>query len=128
MISGVVTDDRQPVIHVTVRGPTGEEQKIEAIIDTGFDGSLSLPSSIVLRLGLPWRQRGRALLADGSESVFDIYEATVDWDGEARRIAVDEAETVPLIGMSLLEGYELTIQVQRGGSVTVRALSQTKDG
>ena len=65
-------------------------------------------------------------LADGSESVFDIYEATVDWDGETRRVPVDEAETAPLIGMSLLEGYELTVQVQRGGSVTVKALSQAK--
>jgi len=126
MISGVVTDDRQAVIHLTVRGPAGQEQEIEAIIDTGFDGSLSLPPSIVVQLGLPWRQRGRALLADGSESVFDIYEATADWDGEARRIVVDEVETVPLIGMSLLEGYELTIQVQRGGNVTLRALGQSK--
>ena len=103
-------------------------REIEAIIDTGFDGSLSLPSSIVVQLGLPWRQRGRALLADGSESVFDIYEATVDCDGEARRIVVDEVETIPLIGMSLLEGYELTVQVQRGGNVTLRALSQSKGG
>jgi clan AA aspartic protease len=128
MITGVVTDDRQAIIHLIVRGPAGQEQEIEAIIDTGFDGSLSLPSSTVVQLGLPWRQRGRALLADGSESVFDIYEATVDWDGEARRIAVDEAETVPLIGMSLLEGYELTVQIQRGGNVTLRTLSQTKTG
>ena len=128
MISGVVTDDRQAVIHLTVRGPAGQAQEIEAIIDTGFDGSLSLPSATVIQLGLPWRQRGRALLADGSESVFDIYEATVDWDGEARRVAVDEAETVPLIGMALLEGYELIVQVQRGGNVTVRALHQAKSG
>ena len=128
MITGVVTDDRQAIIHLIVRGPAGQEQEIEAIIDTGFDGSLSLPSSTMVQLGLPWRQRGRALLADGSESVFDIYEATVDWDGEARRIAVDEAETVPLIGMSLLEGYELTVQIQRGGNVTLRTLSQTKTG
>jgi predicted aspartyl protease len=51
MISGVVTDDRQAVIHLTVRGPAGQEREIEAIIDTGFDGSLSLPSSIVVQLG-----------------------------------------------------------------------------
>jgi predicted aspartyl protease len=61
------------------------------------------------RLGIVWRRRGRAPFADGSESVFDIYEAVVDWDGNARRIPVDEAETVPLVGMSLLEGYELTV-------------------
>jgi clan AA aspartic protease len=126
MITGVVKDDRQAVIRLTVRGPAGQEQKIEAIIDTGFDGWLSLPSSIIARLGLVWRRRGRALLADGSESVFDIFEATVDWDGEARRIPVDGAETIPLVGMSLLEGYELTVQVQAGGNVMVRSLLQAK--
>jgi len=41
MISGLVTGDRQALIHLTVRGPTGQEQEIEAIIDTGFDGCLS---------------------------------------------------------------------------------------
>src|SRR6266542_7117278 len=122
MITGVVTDDRQAVIRLTVRGPAGQEQEIEAIIDTGFDGWLSLPSFLVSRLGLVWRRRGHALLEDGRESVFDIYEATVDWDGEMRRIPVDEAETVPLLGMSLLEGYELTVRVQPGGNVTIRAL------
>ncbi len=124
MISGVVTGDRQAVIHLTVHGPTGQEQEIEAIIDTDFDGCLSLPSSLIVSLSLAWRERGRALLADGSESVFDIYEGTVLWDGQARRIPVHEAETVPLVGMSLLQGYELTVQVQRGGNVTVRASSQ----
>ena len=62
MITGVVTNDRQAVIHLTVRGPAGQEQEIEAIIDTGFDGWLSLPSSLVAGLGLVWRRRGRALL------------------------------------------------------------------
>jgi clan AA aspartic protease len=128
MISGIVTADRQALIHLTVRGPTGQEQEIEAIIDTGFDGCLSLPSSVIVSLDLPWRERGRALLADGSESVFDIYESTVLWDGQARRIPVHEAETIPLIGMSLLQGHELTVQVQPGGNVAIRRLSQVKGG
>lgn len=105
-----------------------QDQEIEAVVDTGFDGWLSLPSSIIAQIGLRWRQRGRALLADGSESVFDIYEATVDWDGKSLRIPVDQAETVPLIGMSLLEGYELIVHVEPGGNVTLRALSQGSNG
>jgi clan AA aspartic protease len=107
MISGVVTDNRQAVIHLTVRGPAGKEQEIEAIIDTGFDGSLSLPSSIVVQLGLPWRQRGRALLADGSESVFDIYEATVDWDGKLGASLWTRVETVPLLECLSLKAMSL---------------------
>jgi len=123
MITGLVTADRQAIITLTVRGPAGQEHEIEAIVDTGFDGWLSLPSSVIVQLGLTWLQRGRALLADGRESVFDIYEATVIWDGQVRRIPVDEAETTPLVGMSLLDGYELTMQVRSSGNVIIRALS-----
>jgi clan AA aspartic protease len=128
MITGFVTDRREAVIRLRVHGPAGQDQEIEAIIDTGFDGWLSLPPSVIAQLGLTWRQRGRALLADGRESVFDIYEATVDWDGNARRVPVDAAETFPLVGMSLLEGYELIVQVQRGGNVALSALSQARTG
>jgi hypothetical protein len=57
---------------------------------------------------------------------FDIYEATVLWDHQVRRIAVDEADTAPLIGMGLLVGYELTVQVRTGGKVTLKLLLKRK--
>ena len=104
-----------------VQGPAGQEEEIAAVIDTGFDGSLSLPSATIARLGLIWRRRGRALLADGSESVF-IHEAVVIWDGRPLRIAVDAADMIPLVGMSLLDGHELTIQVRPDGGVTIKPL------
>jgi len=122
MITGIVTVAREAVISLTVRGPNGQEQEIEAVIDTGFDGSLTLPSALITALGLPWRRRGRALLADGNESVFDIYEATVMWDGTARRVSVDEVEVMPLVGMTLLYGYELTVQIVEGGRVLLKRL------
>ena len=52
MISGVVTDRREAVVRLRMHGPAGQDQEIEAVIDTGFDGWLSLPSSIIARLGL----------------------------------------------------------------------------
>lgn len=122
MITGIVTGAREAVISLTVRGPNGQEHEIEAVIDTGFDGSLTLPPALVTALGLPWRRRGRALLADGNESVFDICEATVIWDGRARRVSVDEVDVMPLVGMSLLYGYELTVQIVEGGRVHLKPL------
>ena len=122
MITGIVTTYRQAIIRLTVRGPEGQEQEIEAVIDTGFDGSLTLPPPLIAALGLVWRRRGRALLADGSESLFDIHEAIVVWDGEPRRIAVDTADIDPLVGMSLLYGFELTVQARDGGSVAIKPL------
>jgi len=115
MITGTVTDDREAVIILTLRGPSGDEQEFEAVIDTGFDGSLTAPPGVIAALGLPLRRRGRA-------TVFDIYEATVMWDGNARRVSVDEVDVAPLLGMSLLYGYELTVQIVEGGSVFLEPL------
>jgi clan AA aspartic protease len=122
MITGVVTPFHQATIRLSVRGPTGHAQEIEAVIDTGFDGALSLPPADIATLDLPWRRRGRALLADGTTSLFDIYEATVLWDGAPRRVAVDAADIDPLVGMRLLDGYELTVQAIVGGQVRITAL------
>ena len=120
MITGKVNAYREAVITLKVLGSEGREQQIEAVVDTGFTGFLTLPSAFIAALRLPWRRRGRAELADGSATVFDVYEARVLWDGEDRRIAIDSAETEPLIGMSLLYGYALTVQVIDGGSVTIQ--------
>jgi clan AA aspartic protease len=117
MISGKVVASERAVIPLLVRGTAGIRREIEAVIDTGFDGWLSLSPSLILDLGLVWQNYGRALLADGSESVLDVYEAVVQWDGAARRISVDCADTVPLVGMALMKGYELTIEVLDDGKV-----------
>ena len=125
MITGQVNAYREAVIPLRVQGVGGFDREVEAVIDTGFDGFLTLSSSLIQELGLVWRRRGRAMLADGSDILVDIYEATVTWDGKPRRIAVDEADSAPLVGMSLLDGYELTVQVIEGGRVTIRPLPQS---
>ncbi len=122
MITGIVTPEREAFIVLMVQGPDGQAEEIPAVIDTGFDGSLRLPSKTIARLGLTWRSRGRALLADGSESIFDIHEAIVIWDGQPRRIAIDTVDMIPLVGMSLLDGHELTIQVCDDGKVMIQRL------
>lgn len=105
-----------------MQGPQGQQEEIDAVIDTGFNGWVTLPPALIAQLGLPFRRRGRAFLADGSESIFDIYEGTVVWDGQPQRVAVDEADADPLIGMRMLSGYELRVEVVTGGRVIISAL------
>jgi clan AA aspartic protease len=119
MITGAVNAYDEPIIRCIVRGPLGQEQEVEAVVDTGFTGSLSLPLAIIVALGLPFRRRSRAVLADGSSIRFDVYEGLVLWDGRPRVVPISAAEAAPLIGMGLLRGYELTMQVVVGGSVTI---------
>ena len=116
MITGIVRDF-EPIIPLAVCGSDGKVYAQDAIVDTGFDGWLSLPSGLIAQLNLRWKRRGRAILGDGSECVFNAYEAIVVWDGDPFTIPVDEADSDPLIGMSLMEGYQLTVQVFEGGLV-----------
>lgn len=121
MIMGVVRG-REAIVRVKVCGPDDLDQEIDAVIDTGYTASLSLPPGMIASLGLPWQSIGRGILADGSECLFDVFEAEVEWDCERLRVLVDEADTDPLIGMGLLGGYELNIEVRSGGKVTIQRL------
>ena len=122
MIAGVVTA-HEGRIRLKVRGPRRQEQEVEAVIDTGYTSSLSLPPAVVASLGLRWKGFVRALLADGSECLFDVYVGQVVWDGKARRVLVDEADTDPLVGMALMSGYELKMQIRPRGKVTIKMLA-----
>ena len=51
----------------------------------------------------------------------NIYRATVIWDGLPRPVQVMETEDASLLGMSLLYGYRVIMDVVDGGTVTIEA-------
>jgi hypothetical protein len=51
-----------------------------------------------------------------------VYVGKLAWDGKVRRILVGEADTDPLVGMRLLRGHELRMQVRARGKVTIKRL------
>lgn len=122
MIEGTVNKNSEATIRLTLRGVAGEQHDVEAILDTGFTGHLTLPRALIDRLALPWRSRAQALLADGSLHVFDVYVGTVLWDGQERTVEVDAAEADPLAGMGLLRGHRLSVDVVEDGVVRIEAL------
>ena len=121
MITGVVNTDNEAIIRLQVQGPSGQEREVHAVIDTGFNGFLTLPPVLVTALGLTRLSRGRAILANGLEDIFDIYGVTVLWDGQPRYIETDSVDTTPLVGMALLKGYDLHIQVVDSGRVVIQS-------
>ena len=121
MITGAVQSD-EARIRLKVKGSRGREQEVEAVIDSGFTGALALPPALITILGLRWRSVDRATLADGSTCVFPVYVGKLLWDGKVRSILVAEAAVDPLVGMRLLRGHELKMQVRAGGKVTIKRL------
>lgn len=120
MIRGFVNAELEPTLSVSIHRVDGAVFTQSAIVDTGFNGWLSLPSDLIAQLNLTWKRRGRAILGDGSECVFDVYEAVIVWDGTLVTVPIDAADAEPLVGMSLMEGYQLTMQIVTGGSVELR--------
>jgi predicted aspartyl protease len=102
MIIGIVNADFEPIIPLSICGSDGKVYLQETIVDTGFNGWLSLPPDLIAELNLKWKRRGRAILGDGTECVFDVYEAVLVWDGNILTIPIDEADSEPLVGMSLM--------------------------
>jgi clan AA aspartic protease len=124
MIGGTVNAEREAIISLTVIGDSGYKVRLDAVVDTGYNGWLTLPSELIAELGFAWQGRCNSLLADGSETSVDYYGGAVLWDRRHRHINVDSFDSTPLIGMALLEEHELNIQARRGGSVTIRRLSK----
>ncbi len=122
MITGAITADREAAIRFFIRGQNGREQEVRAVIDTGFNGYLTLPESLASMLGLYYHSQIVVMLGDGSDRILREYEATVVWDGRERDVLVLAAEGGPLIGMAMLYGHEVFLHVVDGGRVTIRAV------
>jgi predicted aspartyl protease len=77
MIFGVVNNNCEAIVKVAVGGVDSTKIAVDAVIDTGFTGFLSLPLSVITELDLPWHYHDIGTLGDGSEVVFEIYKASL---------------------------------------------------
>lgn len=112
---------QQPCIEVTLILPNGQQIVIEFVIDTGYEGGLTLPAKVVAALNLPFYQRVSANLADDSSRMVDVHRTTILWQGQTLNAAVLAMGQRPLLGTSLLDGNDLSIHFEDGGPVSVIA-------
>ena len=118
--SGIVYLEPQIAVSVVSRDTNFWTET--AVIDTGFNGWLTLPESIIQELGLTYYGQRPAVQASGEAQLFLIYGAMVSWDGEHRAVLVHQAEGTPLIGMGLLKGSRLIMDTREGGDVIIEAI------
>ncbi len=102
-----------------VRSPERSDVEIECVVDTGFEGFLTLPPSVVADLGLSYLININANLANDSNVETAVYLVTIVWNGVERNIAVLAMGRRPLIGTALLEDYHISIDFYEGGTVIV---------
>lgn len=112
----------QPSVEIGVAGSDGVLKTLSVVVDTGFTGWLTLPPDLIRELGLQHRGSRRATLADGSVAWVELYAALISWDGQILPRIVHQSDSTPLIGMHLMTGYHLAVDVREGGTVTLSAL------
>lgn len=121
MIAGQVTSNREAIIPLTVIGPAGRRD-IEAIVDTGFNDYLTLSPELIAILNLRAEIPALVGLGDGGVVVMDCFRGTVMWDGRARPVLVLAGAGGALVGMALLAGTRLTVDIVEGGTVSIAPL------
>jgi clan AA aspartic protease len=124
MIRGTVTKDLDAWVDLAIASDTHPTIRFSAVVDTGFNGFLTLFRAVLKRFQARPLTVVIVTLADGSKTSAALFDLTVLWDGQPLTIEVDAAETEPLIGMALLSGHDLQMRVIPDGEVTIRAIPE----
>ncbi len=119
MVEGVVNARLEAIVTLTVRGPSGRAREVEAVIDTGFSEFLIVSPELVAELDLDYVTVVDMVLADGSMEKFDVFKVMVMWDGRTRQVEAHVSSSIPLVGMGMLEGHRLFVDVVEGGQVAI---------
>lgn len=122
MIRGRVDSDLQLILPIAVRAGDGSFHGAEAVLDTGFDGCLSLPREFIDILGWEPDLPVNVTMADGTLAIWDTWDGQISWHGRVRDILVFEVEQAPLLGVKLFAGSQLTAQFRNGGEVSIEEL------
>jgi clan AA aspartic protease len=99
MMQGIVDQNCEAMIRLVVGNSRDRRIAIDALIDTGFTGFLTLPKSIVTHLGLSAYSREEGTLGDGSCCIFDIYSGVVIGECDASFTTLLIAKALTLWGI-----------------------------
>ena len=123
MMTGTVTAEREIMVPLEMVASGKPPTVSEVVVDTGFNGYVTLPSKVLRSLGGVSVGTRRAELGDGKIVDLEVYLVTVYWCGHEREVLALHAEAIPLIGMSLLWGSRVTFDAQANGTVTIDSIT-----
>lgn len=123
-VNSIDGDLLEAVVTLEVARENDNAELIEFVVDTGFDGQVTLPLNIISRLNLPGITGAvEVTVADGSIDHFDRYIAYIRWHGQLSPVRALNMECAPLIGMELLRDSNISIDAVPGGAVTIAELA-----
>ena len=122
MVTGTVNSVLEGIVSLPIQHAHGQWHDVDAVVDSAFTRSLTLTPALIRSLGLLRSSRIQLILADGTITWFDVFEATVIWNSRHQTIEVEASDVFPLIGTRMMAGYQLRIDFVVGGAVAIEEL------
>jgi clan AA aspartic protease len=126
-MNGIIADGLEPIVVLTILSRNGDAVEVTVVVNTGSTGELTLPTTAIRDLELTWSTTDRVTLADGSVANCEVYQAMIDWFGQTRTIAVYEMDGAPLLGMELMQGCRLSMDVLPDGRLEISPLADSQE-
>lgn len=121
MIHGKVDDNLQPMISIQLRDQSGQYRDFEVKLDTGFNGELGLPASVLDLLKKTPSINRVVRFANHRSDIVNAYRVEVLIDGEARSmVAMDFGSGSRLLGMDALPSWTGCVEFKVNGDVTIQ--------
>jgi clan AA aspartic protease len=114
--------DAKAIVPVIFRLPAQPDFSWDFVIDTGFNGYLTLPPQAVSAMNLLLYSTTGVRLADGSEALLLIHLATIVWDNIEKVVPILASGYKPLLGTALMESYHLEIDFEDNGLVSLEKI------
>ena len=121
MIRGRANGYLQPIVSLDVRTDSGDFQRIDLKLDTGFNGELGLSKSVLDTLAKTPSGEYLARFANGQASSVNAYDVDVLIDGETLRLtAFDFGSGTLLLGMKAFPLWTGCVEFKVNGDVTIQ--------
>ncbi len=122
MIVGNISAEWDLLVPIRVLDKDEYVHRFEAVVDTGFNGHLTLPPHLIQEFGPPLIREVDMVVATDMTVRVNSYDCVVLWQNQRLRIPAMEAEGAPLIGIGLLWGSLLTAEITDNGEVAISPL------
>ena len=114
-------NDRKVIVQLEVTPRRSEVQiNCEAIVDTGFEGGVALPVSLMDGVDFEPLSMIPIALADGTTRWLPTYSGVATIGKITEPVAIIALpQGSPLVGMTFLDGLRLTVNAWPGGDVII---------
>ncbi len=120
MMQGQVNNKYQAVISLTMYTPNGSEITFaDVLIDTGSDAEVVASASAIQLLGLYYLEPTDLRQVDDEVVTVASFIGEVSWNGSRKEVKVICTGESLLIGMGLLRGHQMNMDIRPGGLVQI---------